>query len=115
MKIECRLCSGQSLLLIASIPHKGSSSYFMITFLNTSYLLSPFSPRLPCPLGASEIPVLPQTALLRGRIPEASGLSLEEVRETAALQNKEIVENEIEAKAPKVGSQQGSQISCQRG
>ncbi|XP_063214390.1 uncharacterized protein KIAA1958-like [Chroicocephalus ridibundus] len=50
----------------------------MITFLNTSYLLSPFSPRLPCPLGASEIPVLPQTALLRGRIPEASGLSLEE-------------------------------------
>ncbi|XP_054661877.1 uncharacterized protein KIAA1958-like isoform X2 [Grus americana] len=34
--------------------------------------------RLPCPLGASEILVLLQTAVLRGRLPEASCVTLEE-------------------------------------
>lgn len=82
-------CSGQSLLLIASIPHKGSSGRFRITFLHNLYLLSPVFPRLPCPLGASEILVLLQTAVLRGRLPEASCVTLEEVREGAVLQNKD--------------------------
>ncbi|KAM6113817.1 LOW QUALITY PROTEIN: uncharacterized protein KIAA1958-like [Phoenicopterus ruber ruber] len=69
--------SGQNFLLIASIPCKGSSGCFKITFLNNEYLLSPFFPRLPCPLGAGEILVL-QTAVLHGRLPEASCVTLEE-------------------------------------
>ncbi|KAM6294787.1 LOW QUALITY PROTEIN: uncharacterized protein KIAA1958 homolog [Aegotheles albertisi] len=63
-------CPGQSLLLIASIPHRASSGCFKVTFLNNR-LLSPFSPRLPCPLGATGILVL-QTAVLLGSLPAPS-------------------------------------------
>ncbi|KAM9369072.1 LOW QUALITY PROTEIN: uncharacterized protein LRP34_010794 [Phaethornis superciliosus] len=65
----------QSLLLIASILYKASSAWFKITFLNNMPSPSPFSPRLPCPLGTSEILSFHR---LLGRLPEASYVTLEE-------------------------------------
>lgn len=103
---------GQSLSLTPSTPAWDLQTVLRSLFSRTQTSL--LFPRLPCP-PASEIPVLWQRVVPRGRLPEASGVTLEEVREKVALQNQDSSRKLNRRDSSRVGRPARLPVSCQHG